>query len=1372
VAGRTVVVALSATTTGFTEGTNKASAALKNVAKAGQAAGQSVDAGLSKATSAAAKLEAAQRKAADAAGKARVAQARLVEAQKSSAAGSAKQIAAQEKLAAASRNLTASEKALAAAAKEANAALNQPSAKTSILSQIDAKSGSINKLSNGLGLAGAAVAAGVGVAIKAAAQFDQAMSGVAATGGDARASLQALRDAAIQAGAATKFSATEAAQGEEALAKAGVSAKDVLGGGLNGALALAAAGNQSVADAAETAASAMNQFGLSGKDVPHIADLLAQAAGTAQGEVSDMAGALNQSGLIAHQFGLSIEDTTQALALFAKNGLVGSDAGTSFKTMLTSLYAPSGTAATALKNLGVSAYDSAGGMKSIGSLSDELKAKLDQLSEGDRNSALKNIFGSDALRAGTILLKDGSKGLADMATEFGKFGTAADVARTKMDNLSGDLENFKGSLDTALIGLGEGGQGPLRSLVESATNAVNAFNDLGAGTKQTILIIGGSVAVLALAAAAIGKVAVAAAEARTALAGMGTSFKGVAASAGAAIAAFAAVEAGAQVLGHFQSDAKGVDALSNSLLNIAHGSSDLTALYSKGSWADALMGSLTGSLAQTDDLAGALKAVNAESNGTGFQKFIFGLGSLREQITPGTQGLEKMRQQVTDVDQALAGLATNGNAKQASDAFNAIAKQTGVPVETLIKLMPQYTDALNKNAAAAQGAASATQPTVYSAAAAALTALQGSSGGAAQSMTDLANSLIAAGSAALQMSGNQIGVEAAIDAAAEAVKRNGKTLDITTQKGRDNKQALDAIASSSLNLIQAQTEQGASAKTLTATTQHARDAFVSTGRQMGLTKKQAEDLATKYGLIPKDVKTKAEMKAEQAKTEAAKVKNAIKDIPPKKQAEILAIWQKQGYDAAISALNSINGKTARTYVVTYHQTVNKGTVKAQANAEGGHIRGQGTSTSDSILSWLSNGEFVIKAASVQAIGVDRLAYANQTGQLPAFAGGGLAGYAAGGAVSVSSAISVATLLRLIEALNHPITDIATAAKALAKAQKENAVEQRKIAAPTRRRDAAVRAYNRAVNRRNDLRDEALQLKKRADATKGVTAADREYHKVQQQLSEANARVSKTSHEKTVATAAYNKVASKAKEASSALKEAQKALADQQNALADAARSVSDSFYAGFVSKTDSVKDWIALMTQGSKDLGAFNGKIAKLRKAGLSETLIQQIISRGAVVGGSIADQILKGGASLVKALDKADASLQSAADNLGLTATKAPQRKATGGFITGPGTSTSDSISARLSTGEYVVNAAATAAHRSLLDSINYSRPAPIERRAAFATGGYVQPPMIDIEALRAAGGVHLHIEHWHGGDPDATARALDTRRRDAMAMSAMSMG
>jgi TP901 family phage tail tape measure protein len=135
--------------------------------------------------------------------------------------------------------------------------------------------------------------------------------------------------------------------GIEALAKAGVSTTDILGGGLTGALSLAAAGNQSVGDAAETAASAMTQFKLSGKDIPHIADLLAAGAGKAQGEVSDLAMALNQTGLVASQTGLSINETTAGLAAFASAGLIGSDAGTSFKTMLLRLTPTSGQGAGA-----------------------------------------------------------------------------------------------------------------------------------------------------------------------------------------------------------------------------------------------------------------------------------------------------------------------------------------------------------------------------------------------------------------------------------------------------------------------------------------------------------------------------------------------------------------------------------------------------------------------------------------------------------------------------------------------------------------------------------------------------------------------------------------------------------------------------------------------------------------------------------------------------------------------------------------------------------------------------------------------------------------------------------------------------------------
>ena len=91
----------------------------------------------------------------------------------------------------------------------------------------------------------------VGAAVKEFATFDQAMSGVASTGDDARASIDQLREAAMSAGSDTAFSATEAANAVEELARAGVSASDILGGGLDGALDLAAAGTIEVAEIIE-----------------------------------------------------------------------------------------------------------------------------------------------------------------------------------------------------------------------------------------------------------------------------------------------------------------------------------------------------------------------------------------------------------------------------------------------------------------------------------------------------------------------------------------------------------------------------------------------------------------------------------------------------------------------------------------------------------------------------------------------------------------------------------------------------------------------------------------------------------------------------------------------------------------------------------------------------------------------------------------------------------------------------------------------------------------------------------------------------------------------------------------------------------------
>jgi TP901 family phage tail tape measure protein len=135
---------------------------------------------------------------------------------------------------------------------------------------------------------GGLVVAGLGMAVSKTMEFEKSMSAISAATGATGAALEQFRSAAMKAGADSQYSATEAANAITEMAKAGVSAKDILGGGLTGALDLAAAGQLDVADAAGIASVAMTQFSLSGKDLPHVADLLAAGAGKAMGSVDDL----------------------------------------------------------------------------------------------------------------------------------------------------------------------------------------------------------------------------------------------------------------------------------------------------------------------------------------------------------------------------------------------------------------------------------------------------------------------------------------------------------------------------------------------------------------------------------------------------------------------------------------------------------------------------------------------------------------------------------------------------------------------------------------------------------------------------------------------------------------------------------------------------------------------------------------------------------------------------------------------------------------------------------------------------------------------------------------------------------------------------
>lgn len=423
---------------------------------------------------------------------------------------------------------------------------------------IQRKVDSIQQMGRRMQVAGASGVAGFGLAINAAANFEKQMSGVKAVAGGTEAQFEQLRQKALQLGADTAFSASEAGLAIEELAKAGIPIEDILNGAADAAVALAAAGGVSLPEAATIASNAMNQFGISSDKVVEVADILAGVANTSAADVSGLGQSLSQAGAVANLAGLSFRDTAIALGEMADAGINGSDAGTSVKTMLNNLIPTTEKQSNKFKELGLLQYDLAkaqkvvqreglgqaksmdevnsklskyvdevglgakgtvrnrqevdkllmsngalsnsffdaqGNIKNLGGLQAELGKALKGLTREQKLSTLETLFGADAMRASAILSLAGAKGYRQFSDAVSKT-SAADVAKTRLDNLSGATEAFKGSMETAMITIGNIFLPVVTKVVQGATAIVNAFNSLPGPVKTAIGILAGIVTIL------------------------------------------------------------------------------------------------------------------------------------------------------------------------------------------------------------------------------------------------------------------------------------------------------------------------------------------------------------------------------------------------------------------------------------------------------------------------------------------------------------------------------------------------------------------------------------------------------------------------------------------------------------------------------------------------------------------------------------------------------------------------------------------------------------------------------------------------------------------------------------------------------------
>lgn len=339
---------------------------------------------------------------------------------------------------------------------------------------------------------------GVFDAVKNYSDFTAQLSQIkAVTGLDAEA-MDAVKEKALELGADTQFSSTEAAQGMTELLKAGVSVKDVLGDASQAALDLAAAGQLSLPEAAEIMSTAMNAFHMD--DATHAADVLVGAANASATGVQELKYSLSAVSAVAAGVGMSFDDTNTALAVFANNGLKGSDAGTSLKTMLMNLSPQTKQATEEMQRLGLLTdegtskfFDQEGHLRSLSDIAGLLQDHLSGLTDEEKMNALSTMFGSDAIRGGMIMLREGAKGVKDMNAAM-KDITAHETAKVAMDNLRGSLLRLKSAWENLTIKLLDHGVGDgLRGFTEELGKLTSHFSGLiddGLQVTDVIKIVG------------------------------------------------------------------------------------------------------------------------------------------------------------------------------------------------------------------------------------------------------------------------------------------------------------------------------------------------------------------------------------------------------------------------------------------------------------------------------------------------------------------------------------------------------------------------------------------------------------------------------------------------------------------------------------------------------------------------------------------------------------------------------------------------------------------------------------------------------------------------------------------------------------------
>ena len=356
----------------------------------------------------------------------------------------------------------------------------------------DAISGAGKKL---MPVSGAVAGLGA-ISVKTAADFDTAMSKVAAVSGATGEDFDKLRAKAREMGSKTKFSASEAAEAMNYMAMAGWKTEDMLSG-VEGIMNLAAASGEDLATTSDIVTDALTAFGLSAKDSGHFADVLAAASSNANTNVSMMGESFKYAAPVAGALGISAEDTSVALGLMANAGIKASQSGTSLRTGLTNLAKPTKQMQSYMDKYNIALIKNEDGSVDLRATMADLRKKMGGLSESEQAAAASAIFGKNSMAGWLAIINASDKDFDKLTGAIDNCdGTALEMAETMQDNLMGQITILKSQLQELAIAFGDALMPMIRKVVSALQSFVDRLNSMSEGQRNAIIRIGMFVAAL------------------------------------------------------------------------------------------------------------------------------------------------------------------------------------------------------------------------------------------------------------------------------------------------------------------------------------------------------------------------------------------------------------------------------------------------------------------------------------------------------------------------------------------------------------------------------------------------------------------------------------------------------------------------------------------------------------------------------------------------------------------------------------------------------------------------------------------------------------------------------------------------------------